>query len=335
LYQILQSNDAALTSVSVNGTSVSGPSPYTISIAPHAATVPVTIVAHESHATISVKNSANTVVLTNTGTASGSVALANGANTFTITVTAQNGTTTATYSLVITDAAAAGGDPYVTTCSNISYKLPALNAPIRYFQTREGGKLLTINAALKTIERSAMEEDALKSLIVLRKKMTTKQYIRVIEKLKTPELLCFFEKVSIQYGNQRLVVNLWDSRFDLVENTLRCAADHVDRPDLLTRAGGIYNGYKADTIKLTIGSTAIYLSTYNSPMVRNGIAIESGAMAGANGVIVNALSESAMVLSSLASVEPVARQDSRKAVTKVETFVDHEGLRTRNVVMYQ
>ena len=227
------------------------------------------------------------------------------------------------------------GDPYVTTFSNISYKLPTMDAPIRYFQTMEGGKLLTVNAQLKTVERSAMSDDTLRSLIVLKKKMTTKQYAVIAAKLMKPELLCFFERVSVQHGDQRLVVNLWDSKFDLVENTLRCVAEKVDRADLLKTSGGIYDGYAPDTIKLTIGSTAVYLSTYASPLVRNGIYVESAALKGANGVVVNALSPGAMTLPSLASVEPVATRDSLKAVTKVETFVDHDGLRSRNIVTYK
>lgn len=231
--------------------------------------------------------------------------------------------------------ATGGGDPYVTTFSNISYKLPALDAPIRYFQTMEDGKLLTINAQLKTVERSDMEDDTLRSLIVLRKKMTTKQYINIIHKLMKPETLCFFERISIQHGDQRLVVNLWNSKFEVVENTLRCAAEKVERPDLLKKAGGIYNGYKADTIKLRIGTTAVYLSVYDSPMIRNGISVESHTLKGANGVIVNALSPGAMTLRSLASVEPVSTRNSLKAVTKVETFVDHDGVRSKNIVSYK
>ena len=228
-----------------------------------------------------------------------------------------------------------GGDPYVTTFSNISYKLPALNAPIRYFQTMEGGKLLTVNAQLKTVERSEMSDDTLRSLIVLRKKMTTKQYTAIIEKLSKPETLCFFERVSVQYGDQRLVVNLWDSKFELVENTLKCGVEKVDRPDLLKKGGGIYDGYKGETVKLMLGGTSVFLSVYDSPMIRNGISIESRSLKDANGVIVNALSAGAMTLRSLASVEPVSTRNSLKAVSRVETFVDHDGVRTRNIVTYK
>jgi len=239
------------------------------------------------------------------------------------------------YNVTPTAGGGGGGDPYVTTFSNISYKLPTLDAPIRYFQTMEGGKLLTVNAQLKTVEREAMSDDALRSLILLRKKMSVKQYAVIAAKLAKPETLCFFERISIQHGDQRLVVNLWDSKFEVVENSLRCSAEMVDRPDLLLKAGGIYDGYKSDTIKLAIGGTSIYLSVYNSPMIRNGISVETGSLKGANGVVVNALSAGAMTLRSLSSVEPVSTRDSLKAVTKVETFVDHDGLRSRNIVTYK
>jgi hypothetical protein len=227
------------------------------------------------------------------------------------------------------------GDPYVTTFSKISYKLPTINGAVRYFQTMEARKLLTINVQLKTVEREEMSDDTFRSMLTLKNKVSAKQFAVLAAKLAEPETLCFFEKVSIQHGNQRLVVNLWNSRFELVENSLRCGVEKVNRPDLLLKAGGIYNGYTAQTLKLTIGKTAVFLSTFNSPMVRNGISIETGSLKGANGVIVNALSEKAMVLSSLDSTEPVATRDSLKAVTKVETFIDHEGVRTRNVISYR
>jgi hypothetical protein len=194
---------------------------------------------------------------------------------------------------------------------------------------------LTVNVQLKTVEREELSDDTFRSLLVLKNKGSAKQFAVLAAKLAQPETLCFFERVSIQHGDQRLVVNLWNSRFELVENTLRCGVEKVNRPDLLLKAGGIYNGYATQTLRLTIGRTAVFLSTFNSPMVRNGISIETGSLKGANGVIVNALSEKAMVLSSLDSVEPVATRDSLKAVTKVETFIDHEGVRTRNVISYR
>ena len=227
------------------------------------------------------------------------------------------------------------GDPYVTTFSNISYKLPTVNAAVRYFQKMESGKLLTVNAQLKTVEREEMSDDTFRSLLVLKNKVSAKQFAVLAAKLAKPETLCFFERISVQHGDQRLVVNLWNSRFELVENTLRCEIEKVNRPDLLRAAGGIYSGYKGETLRLTLGGTAIYLSVFDSPMVRNGISIETGSIKGANGVIVNALSEKAMTLSSLASIEPVATRDSLRAVSQVETFIDHEGVRSRNIITYK
>ncbi len=227
------------------------------------------------------------------------------------------------------------GDPYVTTFSNISYKLPTVNAAVRYFQKMESGRLLTVNAQLKTVEREEMSDDTFRSMLVLKNKVSAKQFAVLAAKLAKPETLCFFERISVQHGDQRLIVNLWNSRFELVENTLRCGIEKVNRPDLLRAAGGIYSGYKGETLRLTLGGTAIYLSVFNSPMVRNGISIETGSLKGANGVIVNALSEKAMTLSSLASTEPVATRDSLRAVSQVETFVDHEGVRSRNIITYK
>jgi hypothetical protein len=264
-------------------------------------------------------------------------ALTAGTYTFSVkTYTAlKNSGTVTSSSFTLNGEGGGGGDPYVTTFSNISYKLPALDAPIRYFQTMEGGKLLTINAQLKTVERSEMADDTLRSLLLLRNKMTAKQYSNIVEKLMQPETLCFFERISIQYGEQRLVVNLWDSKFELVENTLRCPVEKVDRPDLLKKAGGIYDGYKGETVKLKLGGTSVLLSVYDSPMIRNGISIESAALKNANGVVVNALSAGAMTLRSLASVDPVSTRNSLKAVSRVETFVDHDGVRSRNIVTYK
>ena len=76
----------------------------------------------------------------------------------------------------------------------------------------------------------------------------------------------------------------------------------------------------------------MFVSVYNSPMVRNGIYVTSDRVG--NGVIVNTLSESAMRLSSLTSLEPVSIMDAKKKKVLVETFADSEGLRTRNITTY-
>jgi len=226
------------------------------------------------------------------------------------------------------------GDPYVTTFSNIQYKLPAIDAPIRYFQTVADGKLLTINAQLKTMDSSELMTNTIRSLLGLKDKMGAKQYAVLAQKVMQPETLSFFERVSIQHGDERLVMNLWNSKFEVVENTLTTKASCVAREDILQRSGGIYNGYKSQTLCFKFGSTAVHLSVYNSPMVRNGIYVESAAKKNDNGVIVNALSKKDMVLASLSSVEAVVTKDSTRRVVNVETFVDHDGLRTRNIISY-
>ena len=231
--------------------------------------------------------------------------------------------------------AGAVGDPYVTTFSNKTYKLPVINAPIRYFQTMEAGKLLTINAQLKTVDSADLGVNTIQSLIKLKGKMTAKQYDIVAKKALTSETLSFFERISIQHGEERLVVNLWNSAFEIVENKSSFLPKIVERQDLLAKVGGIYNqGYKAKTVKFQFGSTSLFLSVYNSPMVRNGISVMSGATRAANGVIVNTLSEASMRLRSLEDTAPVSTVDSKKARTIVETFVDSEGLRTKNITTY-
>jgi len=237
------------------------------------------------------------------------------------------------YFMTAKTAANATGDPYVTTLSNIHYKLPAINAPVRFFQTIEDGKLLTINAQLKTISSADLDISNIQSLLVLKNKMNRKQYNNVMKKVLTPEDLSFFERVSIQYGDEKLVMNLWNSKFEVLGNSMKVKAQVVDRPELITNTG-IYTGYKATTLQFNFGSTSLFLSVYNSPMIRNGISVETSAHK-CNGVIVNTLKQADMVLPSLDSVAPVPTVDSAKAYTHAETFIDHDGLRTRNIVTYR
>jgi hypothetical protein len=163
--------------------------------------------------------------------------------------------------------------------------------------------------------------------------MTKKQFAEMTQKTLASQTLSFFERVSIQHGKERLVLNLWNSTFDVLENTLSAKAEVVQRPDLI-KVTGIYTGYKSATLQLTFGSTKVLLSVYNSPMIRNGLFVESSANKG-NGVIVNALTKVDMVLPSLTSIKSVPTVDSAKAVTIKETFVDHDGVRTRNIITYR
>ena len=253
-----------------------------------------------------------------------------------VRVTAEDGTTTTlryNQEIPVAQEGDANTDPYVSTFAGVRYKLPSIDAPIRYFQTMEDGKLLTINAQLKTCSSADLDVSNIRSLLALKNKMTAKQYSVIAQKLMTPETLSFFERVHIQYGDESLTVNLWNSKFEVLHNNLSVKAKVVDRPDLIEKTG-IYTGYKASTLKFTFGTTKLFLSVYNSPMIRNGLSIETCAK-NCNGVIVNALKQSDMVLPSLDSVIPVAKKDSAKRHVHTETFVDHDGLRTRNIVTYR
>jgi hypothetical protein len=231
--------------------------------------------------------------------------------------------------------AGGGGDPYVTTFDNICYKLPVINAPIRYFQTMDHGKCLTVNAQLKTVESSDLAISNFHSLLKLKSTMSKKQYEAMARKSMDPETLSFFEKIHIQYGEEVLVLNVWNCTFEIVENKASFIPKIVDGKELLSKSTGHYNtGYTSKTLKFEFGATSVYLSVYDSPMVRSSIYITSNDTKTANGVIVNTLAEAAMRLSSLASTEAVSKVDSKKKKVIVETFADAEGVRTRNIVTY-
>jgi len=285
-----------------------------------------------------------TAVLTLNGTQVGSAStgfngilndLIVGDNIITVTVTSPLAENPGiyTFTLTVPSSGDAAADPYVTTFAGIHYKLPSIDAPIRYFQAMEDGKLLTINAQLKTCSSAEIDVSNIQSLVRLKNKMTPKQLAFMAKKLMTPDTLSFFERVHIQYGEESLVVNLWNSKFEVLKNNLSVKAKVVDRPDLIEKTG-IYASYKVTTLQFIFGSTKLMLSVYKSPMLRNGLSIETCAK-NCNGVIVNALKQADMVLPSLDSVQPVAQTDSAKRHTHKETFVDHDGFRTRNIVTYR
>ena len=230
-----------------------------------------------------------------------------------------------------------GGDPYVTTMSGLTYKLPTLDAPIRYFQKMEGDKLLTINVSLKTIGSEELASDTLVSLLRLKNTMSAKQFQALCTKTAVPETLGFFDLVHIQYGEDRLVMRLWNSKFELVERVGEFRGENVTAGDHLEKStGGLYKDYQSKTIRMTFGATQVYLSIYNSPMVRNGLRIETrGGRNASNGVIAHALTEKDMVLPSLDSIVAVPMRDATRSVVKQETFADKDGVRTRSIVSFK
>jgi len=253
------------------------------------------------------------------------------------TVRAGNGTTR-TYTTNVSVAAQAdtGGDPYVTTFSGIQYKLPVIDAPVRYFQDIVDGSLLTVNVQLKTVNSNELSIHNFRSLLGLKNKMTKNQFGNMMVALQQSETLSFCEKVHIQYGNETLVVNLFDSKFDVLrEEGAWKARSSFMKTDHLLQKTGVYGKYSSNTIKLTFGSTAVLLSLYSSPMIRNGISVEASPSKNANGVLVNALSERDMCLKSLESTDSVPQRNSLKKRVIKETFADHDGLRERNIVTYK
>jgi len=99
------SSDATLSSLvpstgSLSPTFSSGTTSYTMSVSAGVASIAFTPTANESHATITVNGTT-----VSSGNQSGYITLASGSNTIQIAVTAQDGTTIRTYSVVITKAA--------------------------------------------------------------------------------------------------------------------------------------------------------------------------------------------------------------------------------------
>ena len=88
---------------------------YGVSVANNVTSVTVTPTANESHATIKVNGT--TVV---SGSASGSISLNVGINTVSIVVTAQDGTTTKTYTIIITRASALSSDATLSGLTTIA-----------------------------------------------------------------------------------------------------------------------------------------------------------------------------------------------------------------------
>jgi lysophospholipase L1-like esterase len=144
------SNDANLSSLTIsNGTLSpsfsSGTISYTDSVNYTISSVTVTPTSNESHATITVNG--NPVI---SGAASSSISLNEGPNTITVVVTAQNGTTTKTYTTIVTRAFA-GPISSDATLSGLSVSGQALNPSFISGTTSYTGSVLYfVNAILVT-----------------------------------------------------------------------------------------------------------------------------------------------------------------------------------------
>ncbi|WP_459815200.1 cadherin-like beta sandwich domain-containing protein [Geotalea toluenoxydans] len=118
-------SNLSLSAAALNPTFASGTISYTASVSNPVTSTTVTPTVEDPTATVKVNGT--TVA---SGTASGSIALAVGSNTITTVVTAQDGTTTKTYSLVVTRAAAVNSTTAgALTSSNITSKTITVTAP--------------------------------------------------------------------------------------------------------------------------------------------------------------------------------------------------------------
>jgi hypothetical protein len=229
--------------------------------------------------------------------------------------------------------AGAAADPYVTTVGNKTYKLPTMNAPIRFYQGMVGGQLLTVNVTLRCVSSEELVRDNILSFIALQEKIPRESRQAFLDALMNGcEQLCFFERVYVEYCGAELVVNLWNGRFVVEKNTSDFMGCLVEGGHLLRKHSAYYRGYEDQTLRVDIGLAKIYLAVYDCPLIRNGVYVEAPAMQEGNGVVVNVLSSTDMTLDALDDLRPVVRRDTETVMQK-ETFVDHDGYRVRLVAV--
>lgn len=257
--------------------------------------------------------------------------LTNGTS-YVFNVYATNGMGDGPVSTAVSASAGIVADPYVTTVNGTRYKLPSVDAPIRVFQGEVEGKTLTINAQLRTIPNDALMVSNFRSYFDLKSKVPAAK-LKVLEKsVFNTSALCFFEKFYISYNGAALTLNVWDQKFKVESyegGELPVSA--VDGKHLTGKTSDIYKDYACKTLKFKIGSdAAVFVSVYDSPMLRNGIFLEGINMTQGNGAIVNVLSSKDMTLVTLDSAVPVAKRDARMYV-KHEAFTDKDGYREKKI----
>jgi hypothetical protein len=221
-----------------------------------------------------------------------------------------------------------GGDPYVTTISNIRYKLPAMNAPIRFYQGLVDGKLLTINAQLRTTPNSDMIADNIRSYFEFKHKVPAHKLKELEYAVYANENLCFYEKFYVSYNDSELVVNVWDHKFKIEKYKGKISSETSTRTDLISLCTGAYDKYDSNTLKFALGSANLYITVYPNKLVRNSVYLEAPGIRGGNGVVVNTLSVKHMTLESLDSHVAVVKKDSAMK-EKEEWFLDHVDYRKR------
>ena len=225
------------------------------------------------------------------------------------------------------------GDPYVTTLSNVNYKLPAMNAPIRFYQGMVGGDLLTVNATLRTIDSTELLGENVTGFNALRSRIPRRaQNALSAALLSKSEELCFFERVYVKYRDSSLTMNLWNGRFQLEESCGKFDIRVRDVEGLLEKHNQYQRGYEGQALEISLGPAKLVLAVYPTSMIRNGICLYGARqiLDNGNGVMMNVLGDKDMKLPSLNSLVAVPKVD-RPLKSVVETFVDHDGYRKARV----
>ncbi len=236
-------------------------------------------------------------------------------------------------SLDLLEISAGGGgtDPYVTTIVGQTYQLPTMDAPIRFYQGKVNGNQLTINVSLRTIAKNELVHYTMRSLLTLKDKIPSKKYDAIVAEQFKDGQMAFFEKVYVSYAGSKLVMDLWDNKFKVCSYTGKFKTCVCSTDDQLRLSTGIYGQYKGQTLKVMLGAANLYLSIFDSPLIRNNVYLEAPDMETGNGVLVNTLSREDMTIADITAKDVVPRRDAPQARPKNTYFVDHDGYRTKAI----
>lgn len=221
------------------------------------------------------------------------------------------------------------GDPYICTIDRTLYKLPIANIPIRFYQGFVGDKLLTVNATLKTTTHDELIGDHLKALNTLKNCVSTKVYKNALQKIFEHDVLSYFEKVCVIYGNSIISLDIWENVFK-VEISAGDDINVYETRDFIPEKYTTIYKTSSTTLMLKCGVASVYVSLYDDKVIRNGIFVDAPDMNEGNGVVINTLSQKDMTLTSLKSLDPVPRYNSRLK-KKTESFLDSKGVHVKTI----
>ena len=156
----------------------------------------------------------------------------------------------------------AGGDPYITTISGLTYKMDDFTGFARMLQGQLDGKLFTLNSQTKLLSGDEITE-----LIVWRKENLG---VRQFEKNATfASFPAYFNKVYVSWGEESFIINV---------NTLEIEFSNYDVD--ISREYEIVKEYvwsnkssSASIAKIKIGNTILIIKSYDNKDIRNGFTI--------------------------------------------------------------